>query len=66
MNPLIDELRKYADIAEAGDKPHWAKAMREAAKQLRYPEEEAMRRNGANSADDLHVCGQCDGTGLVA
>ena len=28
---LIDDLRRTADIAEAGDKPHWAKLMRDAA-----------------------------------
>ena len=31
---LIKDLRKYADIAEAGDKPHWAKTMLNAAELL--------------------------------
>ncbi len=31
---LTAELRQIADIAEAGDKPHWAKTMRAAATML--------------------------------
>jgi hypothetical protein len=31
---LIENLRDYADIAEAGEKSHWAKAMREAAEYI--------------------------------
>jgi hypothetical protein len=61
---LCDELRQYADIAEAGDKAHWAAAMRRAADLLQEPAKAAMRNNGA-SYEDLHVCGQCDGTGFV-
>jgi len=34
MTDLSARLREYADIAEAGGKPHWAKAMREAAELL--------------------------------
>lgn len=64
MPKLTDELREYADIAEAGDKPHWAKAMREAARQLDWPESTAALRNGC-LAEDLHVCGACDGTGYT-
>ena len=61
---LCDELRRYADIAEAGDKLHWAVAMRLAADLLQEPVREAMRKHGARY-EDLHVCGQCDGTGFV-
>jgi hypothetical protein len=32
---LIENLLEYADIAEAGEKSHWAKAMREAAKYIK-------------------------------
>lgn len=28
---VLAKLRQYADIADAGDKPHWAKTMRDAA-----------------------------------
>jgi hypothetical protein len=31
---LITTLRQYADVAEAGDKPHWATAMRRAAQRI--------------------------------
>ena len=31
---LITLLREYADVAEAGDKPHWAKAMRQAVQRI--------------------------------
>lgn len=30
MSDLAKRLRQYADVAEAGGKPHWANAMREA------------------------------------
>jgi hypothetical protein len=33
---MIAKLREYADIAEAGGKEHWAKAMRDAAKQINW------------------------------
>jgi hypothetical protein len=36
----LDVLREYADIAEAGGKPHWAKAMREALSRLQAVEGE--------------------------
>ena len=62
---IVSVLREYADAAEAGGKRHWAKAMREAAKQLRSGIETAAKANGSTE-DDLHVCGQCDGTGYVA
>ena len=35
MNAIAEELRDIADKAEAGDKLHWAKAMRAGAQQLR-------------------------------
>jgi hypothetical protein len=31
---LIENLLEYADIAEAGEKSHWAKAMRQAAEYI--------------------------------
>ncbi len=34
MNAIAEELRDIADKAEAGNKPHWANAMRAAALQL--------------------------------
>ena len=34
MNSIAEELRDIADKAEAGDKLHWAKAMRAGALQL--------------------------------
>ena len=34
MNNIAEELREIADKAEAGDKLHWAKAMRAGALQL--------------------------------
>ncbi len=34
MNNIAEELRDIADKAEAGDKLHWAKAMRAGAQQL--------------------------------
>ena len=65
-NKLADDLRRFADIADAGDKPHWAAAMRLAAEQLEHPIRYAMQRNGDLTGDGLHVCGACDGTGCVA
>lgn len=59
---LVNQLLEYADIADAGDKPHWARAMRLAVERLQQPIKYAMKRNGA-SWDDLSVCGECDGTG---
>jgi len=36
---LLNRLREFADVAEAGDKPHWAQAMRDACGGLlRYGE----------------------------
>ena len=32
---LIENLLEYADIAEAGEKSHWALAMRQAAEYIR-------------------------------
>lgn len=46
---LRETLRQYADIASAGDKPHWADAMRQAAQQI------AMLENIAEAASKL--CG---------
>lgn len=40
MSEIAKELRKIADIAEAGDKPHWASLMRCAAAQLIAGEQE--------------------------
>ena len=34
MNAIAEELREIADMADAGDKPHWAMAMRIGALQL--------------------------------
>jgi hypothetical protein len=34
MNAIAEELRDIADKADAGDKPHWARAMRAGALQL--------------------------------
>jgi len=34
MNEVAEELRRIADIAEAGGKPHWAQAMRAGAMQI--------------------------------
>lgn len=34
MNQIAQELRRIADIAEAGDKPHWAKVMRAGAAEI--------------------------------
>lgn len=62
---IVSVLREYADAAEAGGKLHWAKAMREAAKQLRSGIEAAAKANGS-AEEDLHICGQCNGTGYVA
>ena len=59
---LAAELRRYADTAEAGDKLHWAIAMRRAADAIEYPTRHAMKLFGA-SYSDLNVCGECDGTG---
>lgn len=61
---LCDELRRHADAAEAGGKLHWATAMRLAAELLQEPIKTAMRKTGS-TADDLHICGQCDGTGYT-
>ena len=33
-NEVAEELRRIADLAEAGDKPHWAQAMRAGAMQI--------------------------------
>lgn len=65
-NRLADELRRYADAADVAGKPHWAAAMRLAAELLESSLREAMRRNGSRDGDDLHICGNCDGTGFVA
>jgi hypothetical protein len=35
---LLKRLREFADVAEAGDKPHWAQAMRDACAALSTPE----------------------------
>lgn len=59
---LAAELRRYADTAEAGDKLHWATAMRRAADAIEYPIRHAMKAQGADYAD-LSVCGECEGTG---
>lgn len=34
---LIENLREYADTAEASGENHWAAAMREAARRLHWP-----------------------------
>ncbi|HRD65699.1 MAG TPA: hypothetical protein PKY50_06040 [Candidatus Competibacter sp.] len=54
MNAISRELRNIADIAEAGDKPHWAKAMRAGARQigLWQPEIESARMV-CDAADNL-------------
>jgi hypothetical protein len=39
---LIENLRDYADIAEAGEKSHWAKAMRQAAEYIRADLEKTL------------------------
>jgi hypothetical protein len=62
---IVSVLRQYADAADAGHKHHWAKAMREAAKQLCSGLEMAAKANGS-AEEDLHVCGQCNGSGYVA
>lgn len=41
MTTLIEQLREQADIAEAGDKPHWAASMRAAASELHAQTERA-------------------------
>lgn len=34
MNAIAEELKRIADVAEAGGKPHWAHAMRAGAMQI--------------------------------
>ena len=45
---LVATLRKFADIAEAGDKPHWAGAMRLAATEIRNLRDEVERHKNQN------------------
>lgn len=54
---LEKRLVAFADIAEAGGKPHWAKAMRQAAQRLEEPNDELARLRSENEAlsQDLHV-----------
>lgn len=59
---LAAELRRYADAAEAGDRLHWATAMRRAADAIEYPIRHAMKVNAADYSD-LSICGECEGTG---
>lgn len=46
---IIEYLREYADAAEASGSRHWAVAMREAAKQLQWPLEHAMKTKPVNN-----------------
>jgi hypothetical protein len=62
---LAAELRRYADTAEAGDRLHWATAMRRAADALEWPILHAMNCYGADYSD-LSICGECKGTGYRA
>ena len=62
---IIDKLREYADIAEAGDKPNWAKTMREAVEVIKiFESDEYIARHFGCSVDELHVCHECDGFGV--
>jgi hypothetical protein len=59
---IIDNLRIYADVCEAGGKIHWAKAMREAAKQLRdgitQEREECAKLLELSNAELLLITGE--------
>lgn len=57
MNAIVEELRRIADIADAGDKPHWASAMRAGALQIATwePEIERARARAREDADSMDV-----------
>jgi hypothetical protein len=54
---LISLLRQYADIAEAGQKPHWASAMRRAASDLTAAREQIAELTDKALRYDLDQAG---------
>ncbi len=62
---VLSKLREYADIADAGDKPHWAKTMRDAATLMQiFENDKHVAKHFGCAITDLHVCHECDGFGV--